>query len=153
MVTTQTRKAYSETLEILKNLPQIYTKKIPTQVIDAFESEKLEDYKPIINSKKPIDKENLQKETLEVIAMLNYNYWCQDEETKARLYKMYSENEEKKQEELEQKYNVENIFEKRKEKLENDENNQNENTTKMIEYKESFFRKIVNKIKSFFYKK
>lgn len=146
MVTMQTKKAYTEILEVLKYIPKEYVKKIPKQIIEVFESEKLEDYTPIVDKEKPIDKEKLQKETLEVIAMLNYNYWCTDEKTKKELYSMYSENEEKYQKEITEKYDVNNVFKKRKTILNNhiEENNKE---TSLLEYKENILKKIINKIK------
>lgn len=45
-----------------------------------------------------------------MIAVLDLNYWCKDEEEKLKLKKKFGENELKYQEELKEKYNVDNLF-------------------------------------------
>lgn len=151
MLDIQTRKAYTEILEVLKYIPKEYLSKTPKQILEVFEHEKLENYTVKINKQKPIDKNYLQKETLAIIAMLNLQYWCTNEELKKKLYEQYSKNEEKYQQELYKKYNIHNIFEKRKTII-NPTTTQNDNTENLslIEQKTSFFKKLVNKIKNFF---
>ena len=81
-----------------------------------------------------------------LIALLNLQYWCKDEEEKERLKKVYANNENKYQEELRKKYNPDNIFK-----------NANAETTKeetaLVEFKkEKWFEKIVLFIKNLFKK-
>ena len=92
MINIQTRKAYSEILEVLKYIPKEYLSKTPKQIIEVFKREKLENYTVKINKEKPIDKNSLQKETLAIIAMLNLQYWCNNEELKKKLYEQYNKN-------------------------------------------------------------
>ena len=73
------------------------------------------------------------------------NYWCPEEE-KQDLQKKFYENEQKYQEELRQKYNPDNIFSKKNKNIIEIEDNQ----TQLIEYKETIFRRILNKIKALF---
>lgn len=73
------------------------------------------------------------------------NYWCPEEE-KQDLQKKFYENEQKYQEELRQKYNPDNIFTKKNKNIIEIEDNQ----TQLIEYKETIFRRILNKIKALF---
>lgn len=152
MLDIQTRKAYTEILEVLKYIPKEYLSKTPKQILEVFEREKLENYTVKINKQKPIDKNYLQKETLAIIAMLNLQYWCTNEELKKKLYEQYSNNEEKYQQELSQKYNINNIFEKRKIVISNKVNQNNiSNELSLINYKKSIFRTIFDKIKNFFH--
>ena len=151
MITVKTKEAYSEVLEILKYIPKIYTEKIPIEVLQVFEQEKSKEYMPQINEKVLPSKDNLKNETLEIIAMLNYNYWCENEEQKNKLYKMYSENEKIKEEELKEKYDINKKFEERKKEIQRKEF-ETANSTELIEYRESYFKKIINKIKDFFKK-
>ena len=94
-----------------------------------------------------LDKQNLKRETMVLLAILNLNYWCDSEEEKQEILNGFAENEKLKQleeKELAEKYNPDNLFKKR-EKL--------EATTEvsMSEYKElNFIQKLLNKIKSFF---
>lgn len=144
MITVETRKAYYEILILLKYLPFKYTKMIPKKMLKLFQTEKIENNEFIIDLKNPINKEFLSKETLEILAMLNYKYWCQDEIEKKKLYEIYNLNEERYQKELIEKYDIEKIFNKRKASkvIYKDEAN-----TSLIEYKENFFQKLINKLK------
>ena len=149
-MTYETRQSYSEICMVLEYMPSEYVKKIPKKVIELFQTEKLENYDVNINKTNPIDKNYLSKKAMIIIAMLNYQYWCPNKKVKDDLYKQYLSNNEKYQKEIEEKYNVDNIF-KNRQKLIQDEN-VNENTISIIEYKESFFTILFKKIKSLFKK-
>ena len=83
--------------------------------------------------------------------MLNLNYWCDDENEKKELLKMYSENDKKIEAEMRERYNPDNLFTK-KEKVKPNNEVKQENT-ELIEYKEqNIFKKILNKIMKFFKK-
>lgn len=144
MITMETRKAYYEVLILLKYLPLRYTKLLPRKIIKLFEIEKVENKEFMIDLNNPINKEFLSKETLEIIAMLNYEYWCKDETEKQKLYETYNLNEEKYQKALKEKYDIEKIFDQRKASKVIYNNNENMN---LIEYKETFFHKLISKIK------
>ena len=94
--------------------------------------------------------QNLQRKTLVLLAMLNLNYWCEDETEKQEMLKMYADNDKKIEEEMRERYNPDNLFRK-KEKVFEEENN--EENMQLIEYKEqNIFKKIINKIMKFFRK-
>lgn len=86
-----------------------------------------------------------------LLAILNYNYWCDSEEEKKEIQKELirnSERREQEEKELAERYNPDNIFKKRNEVKEpitdNSENMQ------LIKYKEQgFIKKILLKIMSF----
>ena len=141
-------KAYAEVDKILSFMDTAYVEKIPKKMRDLFRNEKLQDYEPNINPKISLDEQNLQKKTYAILAMLNLNYWCKDEEEKKELIKLYAENDRKREEELREKYNPDNIFKnKQTESITNTE----ASNTSLIEYKESnFFKKIISKIMSLF---
>ena len=44
--------------------------------------------------------------------MIKLDYWCSSEEEKSELLKLLNENEKKHRENINEKYNPENIFEK-----------------------------------------
>ena len=145
MINIETKKAYSEMLELFKFLPSEYIERTPKEILDVLKKERLENYIVHINTEKPIDRNVLQEETIQLLAMLNYNYWCTDEYLKNKLYEQYSKNEEQYQKELSQKYDINRVFEKRN-KYNNTFDNQ---VTSLVEYKETFFEKLINKIKNF----
>jgi len=141
--------AYSEIYEILNLLEEEYVEKIPEKVRKFFEEEKDDEYKPVIDVKKPLEQQNLKRETMVLLAILNLNYWC-DSEEKQEILKSFAQNEELKkqeQEELKAKYNPENLFKKN----DRDENNKMVEELSVVEYKEeNFIQKIIRKIFKFF---
>ena len=141
-------KAYAEVLLILSYMEQKYIDMIPKKLLELFNEEKDKNYQPNINPNISLAEQNLQRKTLALLAMLNLNYWCEDEKEKQELIAIYAENDRKKEEELREKYNPDNLF-KKKEKEEKVEEPQE--STALIEYKEEkFFKRLINKIISFF---
>ena len=78
--------AYAEVYEILSFMEPKYIDKIPLKLMELFREEKLKDYKPNIEPTIPLDEQKLQKKTLIILAMLNINYWCEDENEKKMLH-------------------------------------------------------------------
>lgn len=142
-------KAYAEVDKILSFMEEIYVEKIPNKMREMFKNEKLQNYEPEIDLRIPLEEQNLQRKTYAILAMLNLNYWC-DENEKQELLKLYAENDRKKEEEFRKKFNPDNMFKKKeKENIVNIE----ENNTALVEYKESsFIQKIMNKIINLFKK-
>ena len=143
-------KAYSEVLEILSYMEQKYVDKIPQKLLDLFNKEKNKDYIPNINPNISLAKQGLQRKTLALLAMLNLNYWCENEEEKQQMLKMYSEND-KKREEIREKYNPDNLFKKKEQVIK--DNDVKQEDMQLIEYKEkNIFKKIIDRIMKFFKK-
>lgn len=127
-----------------------YVEKIPYKMREMFKNNRLNGYDPVIRPEKPLDEQNLQRKTFAILAMLNLNYWCEDEEERQKLIAIYAENDKKREAGLREKYNPDNIF-KKKETI---EQKTTETTTALIEYREdNFLKKIINIIKSFFKRK
>lgn len=136
--------AYTEVDAILNMMDSKYVEKIPRKLRDMFKEERLNDYEPKIDPIESLENQNLQRETLVILAMLNLNYWCESEEEKNNLIKEYAENDKKMEQELREKYNPDNLFKRKNAAIKVSEN------TELIEYKENFLIKIWNKIKHFF---
>ena len=129
--------AYAEVYEILSFMEPKYIDKIPLKLMELFREEKLKDYKPNIEPTIPLDEQKLQKKTLIILAMLNI--------------KLYSENDKRKEEELRERYNPDNLFKKKGQIVE--DNKINQEYTQLIEYKEqNIFKKILSKIMKLFKK-
>ena len=148
-MTYETKQAYSKVCRVLENMPNEYVSKIPKKIIELFQTEKLENYEPNISKPNPLDKNNLSKKTMVIIAMLNYQYWCPNKKVKDELYKQYLSNNENYRKEMEEKYSVDNLF---KNKTNVTQIERKEESVAMVEYKESIFRRIINKIKGIFYR-
>lgn len=142
-------KAYAEVNEILSLMDNKYIEKIPVKMRKMFENERQKDYNPEIKVNIPLDEQNLQRKTFAILAMLNLNYWCEDEEEKQKLIQIYAENDKIREEELREKYNPDNIFKKK------DTNEQTENNNvALIEYREeNFIKRILKMIINLFKKK
>ena len=98
----------------------------------------------------PLEKQNLRRKTIVLLAILNLNYWCDSEEEKQEILDSFAKNEELKkvkEKELTENYNINNLFKKI-------ENNENKTEVSLIEYKkQNFIQKIISKIKSLFRRK
>ena len=132
--------------EILKYMEPNLKARIPKKFISYFENNKSQEYSWTIDKSQPLEKQDLLPTTKEILTVLYKEFICDDIE-KIELEKTLSNNEIKYQEKLREKYNPDNIFEDRKS---NPKTEQIENENTSIAYKESFFSKLINKIKLIF---
>ena len=107
---------YSEVYQIFNLLGNEYISKIPSSLFNMIEKKRDTNYNPQYNEDILLNKQNIKKETIAIIALIHLNYWCENEEEKFEIKKMLKNNEDKYQEELRKKYNIEKLFEKRKQK-------------------------------------
>ena len=147
-VSLTTRQAYSEIDEFLRLLTEEQREKIPRKLREFFREEKDSTYIKGIRVDIPVSQQNFKEETLAIIALLNLQYWCQDESEKQRLKSIYASNEKMYKEMLQVKFNPDDIFKKRNMHKE-DEITDETSSVKMIEYKEPIIKRIINKIKNF----
>lgn len=146
-ISDSTRKAYTEVDNFIELLDEYYKNKIPKKLREFFKNEKEEKYIKIIYRNIPIKEQNLLQETLSLIAFLNLQYWCDDEEERKRLRKIYTENEKTSMKQMRLKYDINNIFKERRKEVIEEETKDN---VAMIRYKDSLIQRIVNKIKKIF---
>lgn len=150
------KEGLTEVLDILKYMDKSYVEKIPKKFMQYMEENKSETYIPNIDHTRPFEEAVLKEETKNILATIYLNYWCNPEEKE--VYKRtLDENEKKYYQEMQEKYNPDNLFKneiKNEKKIETQENNtvNNIQNTEMIEYKESFFKKIFNRIRELFIK-
>lgn len=145
-ISENTRQTYTEIDNFIELLDEYNKNKIPIKLRELFKIEKDKHYIKNINPNKPIDEQNLKEETLALIAMLNLQYWCEDEKEKVRLKQVYLNNEKKYQEGLIEKYNSDDIFKKKKE-------NKLEETAITVVQEEKWYQKIFNIIRRLFKRK
>ena len=149
-ISNERKQAYVEVLEILKHMDKKYIKKIPTKLLEFFKDNCSTEYKFILD--RPIQEKKLKKETINLLAMINFNYWCEDEKHKKELLKKYFQNEIKLQEELSKKYSYENLFKSGKQKQQYSDGTTDKETL-VTKYKETFITRIINIIKKIFIKR
>ena len=141
----ETELAYAEVDAILELLEDEYVNRIPAQVREFFKKEKNKEYILNIRSDIGLDGQKIKAETISLLTLLQINYLCDSEEERKEILKELQENDRLKEEELREKYNPNNIFKNRNNKLEKEEN------VAMVEYKEpSFIRRILDRIKILF---
>ena len=147
-ISMSTRQAYSEIDEFLSLLKDEEINKVPKKIRDLFKEEKDKNYKKIIDPNKPIKEQNLKEETLALIALLNLQYWCEDEQEKERLKEIYAKNEKLYEEVFQVEFDPDKIF---KNRIETD--NKDIEEQQVIPYKESILKKMLNRLKKLFGKK
>lgn len=145
-----TQEMYSEVYSILNLLGNSYISKLPKSLFKMIEDEKLDTYNPQYTEDKSLNEQNVKRESLSMIALFHLNYWCNSDEEKQRLRQLFKANEEKHQAEIREKYNPDNLFKNRNTQPIVDSQSV-ANEVAMVEYKESFFKKIINRIKSIFH--
>lgn len=91
---------YSEVYAILNMLGKEYINKLPNDIYNIIKEEKSTEYNPVYATTVALDKQDVKKETISIIAFLHLNYWCNEEE-KIKLRELFDENEDKYQEEQE----------------------------------------------------
>ena len=138
--------AYSEVLEILKNISKEDYEKVPSEKTDLFEKNANKNYNFQYDTNLTLDEQNVSKRTKAIIAILFRDYWATPEQREKILAKQNYDRiqiEKNKQ----KQYNVDNIFKNKERKVETVEN-----SVSTIEYKESIFSKIKKWFKQTFKK-
>ena len=146
-ISESTRKAYTEVDNFIELLDEYHKNKIPKKLREFFKNEKEEKYIKNIYRNIPIKEQNLLQETLSLIAFLNLQYWCDDEEERKRLRKKYTENEKTSVKQMRLKYDINNIFKERRKEIIEEETKDN---VAIIRYKDSLIQRIINKIRKIF---
>ena len=145
----QLPKAYSEVYSFINALGDSYIAKIPTSIYNTIKENRDINYNPKFDANQKITKDMISQEGLSLIAALNLQYWCEDENEKINLKQTYVNNTKQEDE----KYSYDNLFKhKKNETIEvTDEQESIPKETSLVEYKESLFVKIINKIKNIFH--
>lgn len=138
--------AYSEIYEILNLIDNEHTNKIPIKVKELIINEKDNSFRPNILTNIPLEKQKLQKETFTILTILYLNYWCESKSEKQEIINLCNNVDILNRE----KYSYDNLFKKNK-KIAIQEVIEEKNNS-LVEYKESIFAKILNRIKKIFLK-
>lgn len=142
MITTNEKRAYYEITEIIKCLQEDLKNKIPANMIEFFEANKAQDYVFNVDMSKSLEEHTLLPQTCELLTVLYQEFLC-DEAEKKLIDEILEENQKLTQTNNELKNVVKKVEAIEETKIEEEKN-------EMVEVKESFFAKIINKIKNFF---
>jgi len=147
---SNTPKAYSEVYSFLNVLGEKYILKIPQSVYSIIEEKRDKSYNPTYLIDQEVTDKTFSQEALALIAALNLQYFCKDENVKKQLKQKYIENTKKEEE----KYSYDNIF-KNTIRIANQESERdteiNTENTHLIEYEEAkWYIKIWEKVLNIF---
>ena len=145
----------SEVLEILKYCPKRDVNKIPSDIKMLLNDNKDINHKITINPNKSIFNQPIIEETIIMIFLIFRNYWASQKE-KEEIDYILNENEIK----FNEYYDYNKMFNQdlKKEMISTNELSKENNSidksinTDLIEYKESFIKKLINILKKFFNK-
>ena len=136
--------AFAEVDEILKIMPIDLLSKIPVQFRKIISENKAKNYK--VDIQEPLNEEKLKEETVVILGLIYRDFLASPEE-REELQVQDAEEVRKIEEEMQQKYDMENIFKKRK------ASRNDEFSTDLVLYEQQgFLKKLFNLIKGLFNK-
>ncbi len=139
------KNAYTEVYTVLQELNEDEYNKIPPEVIEAIKTNRNEEYEFELDEDLELKEQSLLPETKAILFNLFRDYLSTPEQ-KQKIVKMQNEERQKNELKKKQMYDT-NVF--AHVQKENSVQIEQENT-KIVEYKENIFKKILNKIKRFF---
>lgn len=137
--------SFTEVYDIVKHLDNSLYNKIPNQFIEMLKQNMDTNYNVNIDYSKKINEQELLQDTKVILSLIYRDYICSKEKSQELIEKDKLELKQY-EEELKEKHSIENIFKIRKQE-------QTMQQIQVIEYKQSIFKRIINKILSFFIKK
>lgn len=150
MINKISSKTCSEVYYILTELKQF--NKLPQEKQKYIVKNKDNNYKFKFNKNIPLQFQIKSKETRIVLSYLFLKYINKDEKLKKFALNNYKNNEQRYQEELQKKYNYDNLFKNRQ--ISNAMKEENtENKEALIEIKDNIITRIIKKIRSVFKKR
>jgi len=105
-----TMMAYSEVWAIINMLEDSVADRIPFKVKHFFEEERLKEYKPQIDATRPLTEQDLKRKTLAILALLNVNYWCNNEKERDFYLREMAKNDNKPFDKEDTSWDLERIF-------------------------------------------
>lgn len=143
MLSIEYKSSISEVLDIINNMEDIYREKISTKFMEFLVKNQNENYMNHMNPNLEINEQIKGKKTKEILAIIAYNYWY-NEEQREEYKKRLKENEEIHQQELRKLYDTDNLFKR------NRESEDTNNMQIMVVQKKKWYQKIFEKIKDIF---
>ena len=84
--------SYTEVIDILDNMEVKYKEMLPRKLMDFLNENKNLEYKKHVNPQIPLSEQNISKDAITILAMINLKYWVKDEKRKADLIEKYKAN-------------------------------------------------------------
>ncbi len=141
-------KAYKQVIEILKYVPQESVDKIPQEMIKIFKANMDDKYDFRIDINKTFEEQDLLEETKAILANIFRDYWATPEQ-KERILEKEKNDREIEENIKREKYNPDNLFKKKQNVIQQNEEIQNNLPVEIK--KEKFYKKIINFMKKIFH--
>ena len=145
MITEKYKNAYKEVDTILNCLPEEEYNKIPREIIEAIQSNMNEEYEYFLDDV-DLSEQEMLPETKATLYNLFRDYLATPVQ-REKILKMQAEDRQKMEALKQEKYNADNLFEKREN---SNEESKLENADMVSVKEKSFWQKIILKIKGFF---
>ena len=142
------KNAYTEVYTILQELNEEEYNKIPPEVLKTIEANRNREYEYELDDELELKEQPMLPETKAILFNLFRDYLATPEQ-KAKIIRMQNEARQKNELKKQQMYNTDVFADKPNESL----TENNNEIMQIVEYKESIFKRILNKIKSFFIKR
>ena len=139
------KNAYAEVYTILQELNEEEYNKIPPKVIKTIEANRNEEYEYFLDDELELKDQPMLPETKAILFNLFRDYLATPEQ-KSKIIRMQNEARQKNELKKQQMYNTDVFANKTKEDI----TENNNETMQIVKYKENIFKRILNKIKSFF---
>ena len=139
------KNAYAEVYTILQELNEEEYNKIPPEVTQTIEANRNEDYEYELDDELELKDQPMLPETKAILFNLFRDYLATPEQ-KAKIIRMQNEARQKNELKKQQMYNTDVFANKTREDI----TENNNETMQIVKYKENIFKRILNKIKSFF---
>ena len=147
------KNAYTEVYTILQDLNEEEFSKIPPEVLEAIKENRNEEYFYELDEDLELKEQQMLPETKAILFNLFRDYLSNPEQ-KAKIIRMQNEERQKNELRKQRQYNVDVFANKQKQNIEQKEEYKEQSTeTHLNIYKENIFKRILNKIKSFFIRK
>ena len=138
---SESNKAYTEVLEIIKYLPKEEFKKKKKEKIEFFEQNKDPNYSFEINPEEDLATQNISREANAIIVVLYRDYFA-TEKQKEDLEQILELNQRKEDLKKSIKYDPDKVFESKEEVKEEIKEEVKDEPKEIQEYKESFFERF-----------
>lgn len=149
MVTEDYAKACAEVVRILDYIPYKDYKKIPKDIILHYEKNANNNYNFEYDITRSLDEQNVSKTAKTIIAIFFRDYWATPEQRNKILnYEKYENIKEEAAKN--EKYKIDDIFEKNKDKLIENTKLNNKKNKPIVPQKQKIYKIIFEKILNFF---
>lgn len=152
MVDAEYANAFYEVLEILKYINIDDYEKISPDLIKTFQTYANWDWNFEYDVNKTLNEQNISKITKAIIANIFKDYWATPHQ-KEKIEAKEKYERKKREIELQEKYNPDNLFRHRTSNIAQEKNEDINSNTSMVKFKElKWYKKLFDKIKNLFRK-